>query len=58
MNGAKEKKEKKQIWSLMQKKCHVMKFGKSGMRPDWEYKSGNDRSQESDKEKKSGSSYK
>ncbi len=23
-------------------KCHVMKFGKSVMRPDWEYKLGND----------------
>ncbi len=23
-------------------KCHVMKFGKSGMRPDWKYKLGND----------------
>ncbi len=32
-------------------KCHVMKFGKSGMRPDWEYKLGNDRLQESEKEK-------
>ncbi len=33
-------------------KCHAMKFGKSGMRPDWEYKLGNDRLQESEKEKK------
>ncbi len=23
-------------------KCHVMKFGKSGMRPDCDYKLGND----------------
>ncbi len=26
-------------------KCHVIKFGKSGMRPDWEYKLENDRLQ-------------
>ncbi len=35
-----------------------MKFGKSGMRPDWEYKLGNDSLQESEKEKKSGNSCK
>ncbi len=28
-------------------KCHVMKFGKSEMRPDWEYKLRNDSIQES-----------
>ncbi len=31
-----------------------MKFGKSGMRPDSEYKLGNDRVQESEKEKDLG----
>ncbi len=41
-------------WTLMQKKCHVIKFGKSGMRPDWENKLGNDRLQESEKEKDLG----
>ncbi len=28
-----------------------MKFGKSEMRPDWEYKLGNDRLQESEKKR-------
>ncbi len=32
-------------------KCHVMKFSKSGMRTDWEYKLGNDSLQESEKKK-------
>ncbi len=36
-------------------KCHVIQSGKSGMRPYWEYKLGNERLQES--EKRSGSSY-
>ncbi len=35
-------------------KCHVMKFGKSGLRPDWEYKLGIDSLQESEKEKDLG----
>ncbi len=26
-------------------KCHVIKFGKIGMKPDWEYKLGNDKIQ-------------
>ena len=39
-------------------KCHVMKFGKSGKRPNWEYTLGNDRLQESEKEKRLWSSYK
>ncbi len=39
-------------------KCHVIKFGKSGMTPDLEYELGNDRLQESEKEKRFGSSYK
>lgn len=26
------------IWSSMQKKCHIIKFGKSGKRPVWKYK--------------------
>ncbi len=38
-------------------KCYVIKFGKSGMRPDREYNLGNDKIQESEKKKKSGSSY-
>ncbi len=36
---------------LIADKCHVIKFGKSGMRPDWEYKLGNKRLQECKKEK-------
>ncbi len=32
-------------------KCHLIKFGKSGMRPGWVYKLGNDKIQESEKEK-------
>ena len=35
-------------------KCHVMKFGKSVNRPDWEYKIGNEILQESEKEKDLG----
>ncbi len=35
-------------------KCHVMKFGKSGTRPYREYKLGNYRLQESEKEKDLG----
>ncbi len=35
-------------------KCHVVKFGKIGMRQDWKYKLGNDRSQGSEKKKKMG----
>ncbi len=35
-------------------KCHVIKFVKSGMRPDWEYTLGNVRLQESEKEKDLG----
>ncbi len=35
-------------------KCHVIKFGKSGMRPDWEDKLRNERLQESEKEKDLG----
>ncbi len=35
-------------------KCHVIKFVKSGMRPDWEYKLGSDRLQEFEKEKDLG----
>ncbi len=31
-------------------KCHLIKFGKSGMRPDWGYELGNDILQESEKE--------
>ncbi len=34
--------------------CHVIKYCKSGMRPDWDYKLGNDRVQESEKEKDLG----
>ncbi len=33
---------------------HVKKFGKKGMRPDWEYKLGKDSIQESEKEKDLG----
>ncbi len=35
-------------------KCHAIKFGKSAMRPDWEYKLGNYSLQESEKEKDLG----
>ncbi len=35
-------------------KCRVIKFGKNEKRPDWEYKLGNDRLQESEKEKDLG----
>ncbi len=35
-------------------KCHIIKFGKSEMRPDWEYKLGNDRLLEPEKEKDQG----
>ncbi len=38
-------------------KYYAMMFGKSEMRPDREYELGNDSLQESEKEKKSGSSY-
>ncbi len=39
-------------------KCHVIKFGKSEMRPDWEYELENDKMLESEKEKRSERSYK
>ena len=32
-------------------KCHVMKFGKSAKRPDWDYLLGSNTLQESNKEK-------
>ena len=35
-------------------KCHVMKFGRSEMRPNWKYTLGNDKLQESEKEKDLG----
>ncbi len=35
-------------------KCHVMKFGKSEIGPDWEYKLGNDRLLEFEKDKNLG----
>ena len=35
-------------------KCHVMKFGKSAKRPDWEYLLGSNTLQESNKEKDLG----
>ncbi len=48
MNGVKSGR-----WSLMQINV-VIKFRKSGMRPDWEYKLGNDRLQESENDKDLG----
>ncbi len=35
-------------------KCHVIKFGKSVKRPDWDYQLGSNNLQESDKEKDLG----
>ncbi len=32
-------------------KCHVLKIGQNGMKPGWEYELGNDKLQESEKEK-------
>ncbi len=48
--------ERSQKWQMEfnAEKCHVVKFGKSGMRPDWKYKIGNDRLQEAEKEKDLG----
>ncbi len=48
--------ERRQKWQMEfnAEKCHVVKFGKSGIRPDWEYRFGNDRLQESGKEKDLG----
>lgn len=58
-NDLAKRHEWSQQWQMESnvEKCHVMRFGKSSMRPDFEYQLGNDGLQESEiEQKKSGSS--